>query len=319
MKRLLLALWIPVAAAADPALPPVPDEGPTGPVHTAHAGQVVFSRAKIDRAPADASGFVTEVTLADALYVRPFLRTSPENAMRADGIACEVQGIQPTRWTRVKVNDGDWAFIESRTLQKDNYREWTTWSLDASADTNLLAGPTFVPADVDKPGFAFGARVVPRLSVGANKLQVEFGVSCRMESGEAPPKTLARGDLTVQVKDGDVDRWLATKGPRLPESKHPEQATLKPKLIAALSAAWSNETVLDAVLPSPDWRTEQDPSTGALAERSTPAWALTRLKDKSTCRIFDLTLIQKSVNGGPSWSPDVTFAVGGSRDFPCPR
>jgi hypothetical protein len=35
--------------------------------------------------------------MTDALHVRTFLPASPENTMRADGVECEVVGVQPTR------------------------------------------------------------------------------------------------------------------------------------------------------------------------------------------------------------------------------
>lgn len=345
----ILLFVLPLAArAAD--LKPVPEEPFTGPVHAQNAGKVVFSKSKIGRAPADPAAFASTFTLSDPLYVRPFLASSGGNLLRAQGVECVYSAWAPSTSVEARVNGGEWAWIDSQGVTDKGFDEWRTWSLDANPETNLTAGPTTLGKDDQKPPFRFGGVVVPQLKTGDNKVEFQAVVLC---AGKDPAKetkskhegkrgaaplpaqfsttsfraVAATGAITLEVKEGDVARWLAANGPRLPASPNGDDAALKPLILEAVAKSWRNESVLDAVLSTKDWFVKRHPVSGIALERKTLAYVVTRLDAKTTCRALEIEVHQESTDGTlDHWASKVTFEApvpatlngGIPVEFPCP-
>jgi hypothetical protein len=321
MRRFLLSLLLlsilPGVAGAQP-LPPVKDEGPQGAVHQQHAGKIVFSRRKIDRAPKSAEAFTDRFTLKDPLYLRPMFARSMENALLAMGVKC---WTGRRRFVRVQVDatpEKEWPWIETIFTEERSFREWTTFSLDQDGDKPLTHGPLSWPKDRATAKAMWATRVVPTLTPGEHTLVFRVTAECRGKGPEGLKEyrvDVATGTLKLTVGAADVAWYLRTKGPHIKAGGHPESARLRAEIKRTVEAKWTTEDVLHVVVLSARWFVKTDRWTSKPIERNVEAGVVVRKKGATTCRLFSLAFFQKWAGGG--WPKGLDLYTGGMDEYPC--
>ncbi len=302
----------------------VETEGFTGPVHEQYRGKVVFSNAKIPRAPADDSKFKNRFSLEGPLYMRVFLEDSLYNLMVAKGLRfrgdTSQSGAADAGYIsfEVEVNGAiqeDWVGINFFVPGEQHLREFTVFGIDDDSEINLLGNAETEPAR------NFAAFVTPLLQPGENTIRIHV-------TGQAPAyqldrstahfdEVIASGEFRIRASRRELISYTQEHGPRLATSTHPENAELVKKFKEAINREWPNEVFLGASTLSPIWSVEVHPYTGDPISRSVDAEVVLRKGDETTCRHCELTFFQALDPAMDDTGVPMRIQTGVCYAFPC--
>jgi hypothetical protein len=312
----VLSLTASSSAEAAP-LPPVKDNGFTGPVHEQYAGKFFFSKSKVSKTPAP-KDFADSFRLEDPLFLRIFLAKSWENLVREKGVKCQHRLDQPARQIAVSVNGGEEVLLDNRKTHEDGFASGTYYVANNDWQKPVNAGPTEYAKDAETPYLKWAAAVVPELEVGDNSIVFTAYAVCRVANKGASKFVAATGTISLSLKSAKArDTWIAKHGPRLPRSRFPNGSALHAHMKKAIESRFKGEETQRAmVITSKGWEIKRDRISGvALSRRLT---SLVILESATHgCRGFDLSFTQQSLDGRARYGDDMSISVGASHRLPC--
>lgn len=316
---LVLAVGSTAQAADREPVEPVKDEGFTSPVHGAHAGEILFSKKPVPRAPTSDADFGTSFQLTDKIYLRPFLKRSLENDLRATGWQCYKDRI---RGMKVQVGDApekEWVTIEWKGTHENNFDDWLSWSLASDGKRYLTEGKLVWTPKSGDYRWDFATEVVPLLKEGDNQLTFHVVGHCyaKGDGYEMQDWTAASSTITLTVPKGGKEAYWKKVGPFLPKHALKGGKKLVAPMKKTVAEEWPSEDVLAAVTTSEEWHVALNRYHGKPEHRTVSAVVVVRKKGEERCRAFDLSFRQQYTGSGKKFHKAMSLLVGSSKDFPC--
>jgi hypothetical protein len=309
---LCAALQIFPTAARAAALDPLPEDGPSSPLHTEKVGKIVFTSDEnaIQKGKEIPAKFKDTFKISEPILYRAYYQHSMRNAFRAQGIEC-------------RPNDVDMLYlfeIDGTPLPKEVYSvriespEYERWVSSRSSS------PLFGKVSQGELSLARGImeRLMPQLTAGTHKMTMRMSGRCLKARGQPDLVTLeaplASGDFTLEIGAKDLDKLTAQNGEKLPQAGRTD-AKLAKEMAAIVSSQWKDDQVLKAIIVDKDWTVTRAPLTGIPLRRGIKS-AIVVKQQSGKCVIFDVMFEQKA-NGSRGFGETLFGGVGNNTQIPC--
>lgn len=272
------------AAAASSA---TPSQGVSGAMHQAHLGQIVFTRAELDRDQMSEAALVSSFTLGDPIFFRVYMR---------EPVIVQFQPKLPgksnywiSRSIRYKARftvGGNVVDTHFRIWGKaSDHETWATWRGEL-----LSRAEKFQPGTEVFREFLSRATKRGLMGPGTHRIKLEFipyainidgNVNVNGSSNEPPVAVgdvIAAGEFTLTVNAGSY----AKSDPKIcglpPAQSNP---ALEQQILSRARALWTRPEAppVRAVLTHTGWTFNRHPISGAVIDRNIDAMILSRGKD----------------------------------------
>jgi hypothetical protein len=129
-------------------------------------------------------------------------------------------------------------------------------------------------------------------------------------------ETVARGQFTLAFTADEKARFVQEHAPPIVSEQHPQEAALKPEIMAALRRYSPKQTPLRVMTASADWFVEMSPLHGRPVERRLLAYVVHR-DAKGICHLSGMYYGQAFVGNGYSKRLERSAGSTDSKPFPC--
>lgn len=308
------------AHARKKPLTKVKADGFTSPIAEKHKGHVVFSKARVARAPKTDAPFVHKFSLSDPIHMRAFLTDSFYNMLVDKGIQYRSTSPHSDDLFAFEVTvDGHkkpiriWDFHPGEDLIKTDL----AFPLGGSEHFSLTAKANF--EGKRDPASRFITQILPLLKEGDNKITVTFKGHCRgYGKGYVDVREpLGEGSFILSIKPGEIKKFIKSHGPRLAKSKHRKNKKLVKLFKKTIEREWKKETYIGSVTTSKQWHVKLHRYHGRPTERTVNAVVVLKHEKHDYCRAFNLTFAQTYAGRGNKFHDHMRIYVGGNKRFPC--